>query len=269
MRTSQKSRTSWLVKSFAVVAALALSGCGALLEKEIEKNPDIVFNAIRKNPKKFFDVVSEVQKTAQEEARKQAEAEESGKIEEEFKNPLKPSAEGQIIFGKKEAPITIVEYSDFECPYCQQGYENVREVRKEYGDKVRLIYKHLPLEFHPMAMPAAKYFEAFALQFPDKVEKFHDEIFANQRLLKEKREEFLKDTAKKLGANMGKLMKDLDSEAVKKKISSDMAEAKGFGFSGTPGFLVNGVSLKGAYPPPYFKRIIDRHLGVPAAGEAK
>jgi protein-disulfide isomerase len=245
-----------------LIACFALVGCSAALEKAVEQNPDIVFNAIKKNPKKFIEVVNEAARTAQEDSRKDEEKAEETRMEEEFKSPKQPKVEAdRVVFGPKNAPITIIEYSDFECPYCAKGYENIEAVRKQYSEKVRVVYKHLPLDFHPMAMPAAKYFEAFALQKPDKAEKFHDEIFQNQRALKEKKEEFLKATAQKLGADMGKLMKDLNSETVNKRIAADMEEAKSFGFSGTPGFLINGVSLKGAYPPPFFQKIIDRHLG--------
>lgn len=247
---------------FASLLVLPLIGCSAALEKAVEQNPDIVFNAIKKNPKKFIEVVNEAARSAQEDARKNEEQEEKARMDEEFKNPKQPKIEeNRVVFGPKTAPITIVEYSDFQCPYCSKGYENVKEVRKKHGDKVRLVYKHLPLEGHPKAMPAAKYFEAFALQFPDKAEKFHDEIFSNQGKLNEKGEEFLKDIAKKLGANMSKLAQDLNSEPVTKRIAADMEEARQFGFNGTPGFLINGVSLRGAYPPPYFDKIIERQLG--------
>ena len=98
------------------------------------------------------------------------------------------------------------------------------------------------------------------MQDPVKAEKFHDNIFENQKKLNSGKEKFLKELAKKVGADMKKLAKDIESDAVKKIVESDMAEAKKFGFSGTPGFLVNGVSLKGAYPFAEFKKIIDRHL---------
>ncbi len=245
-----------------LLACFMLAGCSKALEKAVEQNPDIVFNAIKKNPKQFIEVVNEAARKAQEESRGDEEKAESTRMEEEFKSPKSPKVdEARVIFGPKTAPITIVEYSDFECPYCTKGYENLKEVRKMYGDKVRIVFKHLPLDFHPMAMPAAKYFEAMAMQKPDQVEKFHDEIFENQRELKEKKEEFLKSTAKKLGADVARLAKDAESDAVKAKVAADMEEAKSFGFSGTPGFLINGVSLKGAYPPQFFQKIIDRHLG--------
>lgn len=248
---------------WSAVLALVFAGCTSKqqIEKAIEENPDIVFNAIKKNPKKFVEVVNEAVRKAQESGREDEAREEAVRMDEEFKNPkVAVIEEGRVIFGKKDAPITIVEYSDFQCPYCSRGYGTLKEVEKEYGDKVRVVFKHLPLDFHPMAMPAAKYFEAIALQDHKKAEKFHDAVFENQKELNSDGEKFLKATAKKVGADLKKIEKDLNSEAIQKKIAADMEEARKFEFSGTPGFLINGVSLRGAYPAPEFKKIIDRHL---------
>ena len=254
----KKSSFVWVMLAFVVAA-----GCTGKqqIEKAIEENPDIVFNAIKKNPKRFVEVVNEAVRTAQEGSREDEAKEEASRVETEFKNPKTPAVEeGRVIFGNKDAPITIIEYSDFQCPYCQRGYQTVKEVQKMYGDKVRIVFKHLPLDFHPLAMPAAQYFEAIALQDPLKAEKFHDEVFANQKDLTAGGEDFLKKMAKKVGADVKKAEKDKTSEAVTARIAADMAEAKKYEFSGTPGFLINGISLKGAYPPPEFKKIIDRHL---------
>lgn len=245
----------------AVGALLLTTGCGKMLEKAVENNPDIVFNAIKKNPKRFVEVVNEAVRTAQESSREDQEKEAQAQMEEEFKNPKQAAVEdGRVIFGNKNAPVTIVEYSDFQCPYCARGFQTVKEIQQAYGDKVRVVFKHLPLDFHPMAMPASKYFEAIALQSHDKAEKFHDEIFKNQKDLNQDGEKFLKNAAKKVGADLKKLEKDLNNEAIANRIQADMEEAKKFDFSGTPGFLINGVSLRGAYPAPEFKKIIDRHL---------
>ena len=176
------------------------------LKKMMEENPEIIFNAIEKNPKAFIDTVNKAATNARREAQEDAQKAEEDRIEEEFKNPKKPEVnEKRVTFGPKSAPITIVEYSDFECPYCERGYKTVKEVQKEYGDKVRVVYKHLPLDFHPMAEPAAKYFEAISLQSHSKAEKFHDLIFENQNELKRKKEGYLQEAAKKAGANMSKL----------------------------------------------------------------
>lgn len=274
---------SLVFASASLLAASLMSvGCTSKsqLEKVIEENPEIVFNAIKKNPKKFVEVVNEAVKTAQESSREDEAKQEQARMEEEMKNPKKPNIEdGRVIFGNKSAPVTIVEYSDFQCPYCGRGWQTVKEVEKAYGEKVRIVFKHLPLEFHPMAMPAAKYFEAIAMQDHTKAEKFHDEVFANQKELNQDGEKFLKKAAKKVGANVAKVEKDINSESVQKRIAADMEEAKKFEFSGTPGFLINGVSLRGAYPLPEFKKIIDKQLAsnggapagdaAPAAGEEK
>lgn len=257
------------MKAFKIISlgvlSLALANCAPSakqLKDAIEKDPSIVFTAIEKDPEQFIEVVNKAAQNAQRRAQEKAVAEESKKRDSEFSNPLQAEvAEGRVIFGPKDAKVTIIEYSDFECPYCAKGHATVDEVMKAYPKDVRVVYKHLPLDFHPMAMPAAKYFEAIGLQSADKAEKFYNYIFENQGDFRSKKEGLLKDAAKKVGADMKKLEKDLESEVVKARIEADMAEAAKFGFSGTPGFLINGVSLRGAYPFSEFKEIIDRHLG--------
>ncbi len=257
-----------LILFTGMIALLAGCTSKSQLEKTIADNPDIVFNAIKKNPKKFVETVNEAVREAQMSAREDEAKEEQARMEEEFKNPKQPAIEdGRVIFGKKDAPVTIVEYTDFQCPYCARGYNTIKEVLKNYPDQVRVVLKHLPLDFHPLAMPAAKYFEAIAKQDHSKAEKFHDMIFSNQAKLNQDGEKFLKDAAKKVGANLKKVEKDLSDDSIQERINADMEEARKFEFTGTPGFLINGVSLKGAYPfqsndpnVPDFKKIIDRHL---------
>ena len=252
-----------LILSLSVVG-LALTACAPSakqLKEVIEKDPSIVFSAIEKDPEKFIEVVNIAARKAQQGQAEKQSKDEEGKREEEFKNPLKPEIQaGRAIIGPADAKITIVEYSDFECPYCSRGYATVKEVLKEYKGKVRLVFKHLPLEFHPKAMPAAKYFEAIARQSPEKAYKWHDIVFERQSDLRAKGEAFMKDAAKKAGADLAKLQKDLTDATLMTRINADMEEAKKFGFNGTPGFIINGVSLRGAYPASEFKKIIDRQL---------
>ncbi len=247
-----------------VAAAFTLSACAPTakqLKEAIEKDPSIVFTAIEKDPVKFIEVVNKAAQNAQKLAGENAAVDEKKSRDEEFKNPLKPVVQdNRIIFGKKDAAITIIEYSDFQCPFCSKGYQTMNQVKKEYGDKVRIVFKHLPLDFHPLAMPAARHYEAIGLQSPEKAEKFHNLVFDNQGEMKNKGEKLFTELAKKVGADMKKLAADLNSEAISKTIADDMAEAKSFNMSGTPGFLINGVSLRGAYPFNEFKAIIDQHL---------
>lgn len=250
-------------KSLLTGAALSLliTSCAPTaqqLKDAVAKDPSIVFTAIEKAPDKFIEVVMAAQQNAQKVAAERQQADEKKQREEELKNPLKPEIdEKRVIFGNKAAPITIVEYSDFQCPYCSRGYQTMKQVEKEYGDKVRVIFKHLPLDFHPMAMPAAEYFEAVAIQDHGKAAKFHDYVFENQAKLSEA---FLKDAVKKVGADVKKAEADIKAGKVQERIKADQAEAAKYNFSGTPGFIINGVSLRGAYPFASFKEVIDMHL---------
>lgn len=252
-------------KSLLLSSLLALLGVGCApsadqLKKIIAENPEVVFVAIEKDPVKFIEVVNKAARDAQEGSQKRAMEDEQKKRDEQFANPLKPEIdETRAMIGAKDAKITIVEYSDFQCPYCSRGYQTIKQVEKEYAGKVRVIFKHLPLDFHEQAMIAAQYFEALAKQDHAKAYKLHDIIFENQGRLKEG-EKFLKEAAKKAGADMTKLAKDINADDVKARINADMEEARKFEISGTPGFIINGVALKGAYPFPEFKSIIDRQL---------
>lgn len=263
MKASFENLKNGLLFTF-LGATLTLTACApsaSQLKKAIEADPSIVFVAIEKDPEKFIEVVNKAAQDAQRRGQEKAFEEEKKSRDAEFANPLKPEVEeGRAIFGKTDAPITIVEYSDFECPFCSRGYNTVKQIKDEYKDQVRIVFKHLPLDFHPMAMPAAKYFEAIAKQGHDKAEKFHDYVFENQGDLKSKKEAFLNEAAKKAGANMEKLKKDLNEPSIMERINKDIEEAKKFNITGTPGFIINGVSLRGAYPPAEFKAIIDRHL---------
>jgi protein-disulfide isomerase len=251
-------------KFFMVLAiAAGLGGCTGKdsLKKQLKENPDILTEAIEANPAKIMEALNNAVRKAQQAQMEDREKGATQEREEEFKNPKKAEIDEARIWGNKSAPITIVEYSDFECPYCKRGYSTLEEVHKKYGDKVRIMFKNLPLDFHPMAMPAAQYFEAIMLQSPEKGKKFYDYAFENQAGLEGKKEKFLEEAAKKAGADLAQVKKDIGSEAVKAKIAAHMEEAKKFGFNGTPGYLVNGVSIKGAYPAEEFAKIIDQQLG--------
>lgn len=245
--------------------AATLSSCAPSapqLKKVMEDNPDILYSVIQKDPKKFLDVVNEAAQKARSQEESKMVEEESKAREEEFKNPKQPALDDARAFeGAKDAPVTIVEYSDFQCPFCKRGHQTMEAVLKEYPGKVKVTFRNFPIErIHPLALPASQMYEAIALQDVAKALKFKAEIFENQDQLNAKGPKFIEDAAKKVGANVAKAKKDAEGEEVKKRIDADKAEAEKFGFSGTPGYLVNGVSLKGAYPIDEFKKIIDQHL---------
>lgn len=223
----------------------------------LKDDPKVLTDAIEKHPAEFIQALQNAAKNAQDVMGKKREDEEKKKLEESFDKPLVADIRSdESIRGPKDAPITLIEYSDFECPFCSRGYETVQALMKKYDGKIRFIYKHLPLSFHEQAMVSSKYYEAIRLQDEKKAFAFHDEIFKNQTKLKNG-VTFLDSLAKKVGADLGKLKKDLNSEAVTKRIDADIAEAGSFGMQGTPGFLLNGIPVKGAYPTEYFVNLID------------
>ncbi len=244
----------------SIVMAMVVS-CTPMSEKQLgemlKENPAILTDAIKENPEQFIEALNEAVKTAQGAQRKKQEEEEKKRLEDSYNNPMEPEIrDDEVIRGTKGAPLVLVEYSDFECPFCSRGYQTVQALLKKYKGKIQFIYKHLPLSFHPNAMPAAQYYEAIRLQSKEKAGEFHDQLFEDFSKIK-KGEKFFKSVAKKLGVNMTKLASDLDSEEVKKRIEEDLEEARKFGFQGTPGFLLNGIPVKGAYPPSHFDGIIE------------
>lgn len=252
-------KLSFIISTLMVGALF--TGCTQIDEKKLgeilKKNPKLVTDVIKENPSEFIEALNTAVKSAQADQKKKAEEAEAKQLEESFNNPLKPEVrEDDVIRGTKGAPITLIEYSDFECPFCSRGYQTVVQLLEKYEGKIQFVYKHLPLSFHPNAMPAAKYYEAIRLQSKEKAGQFHDEIFKNFQKVKSG-EKFFKSIAKKLGVDMKRLEKDYDSSVVKDRINEDLAEAKKFGFQGTPGFLINGVPVKGAYPADHFVGIVE------------
>lgn len=226
------------------------------LKNVLSKNPDLVLDVLKENKKAFFDLVQDAAREAQQRRAKDEEEAEQNALEEAFKNPLKPEVGAKTRFrGDKKAKYTLVEYSDFQCPYCQRGFQTVETLRKKYGKELRFVFKHMPLNFHPQAMPAAQHMEAAAVQSPEKAWLFHDKLFENQGRLGP---ELYQELAKTLGLDWEKLSKDAASDAVKQRIEADINEAKKFGFTGTPGYLLNGIPAKGAYPPEFFDGVISR-----------
>jgi len=165
------------------------------------------------------------------------------------------SLDGAPLRGAENARITIVEFSDFQCPYCGHVEQTLSRILKDYDGKVRLAFKNLPLSFHPKAMPA--HMAALAAGEQGKFWEMHDKIFANQA---EMAPATYERYAEELGLDMQRFKRDVDSKALQAKIDADKREAAGLGVSGTPAFFIDGYYLSGAQPYESFKAMIDRQL---------
>ncbi|HZW90343.1 MAG TPA: thioredoxin domain-containing protein, partial [Myxococcaceae bacterium] len=157
--------------------------------------------------------------------------------------------------GPKDAKVTIVEFSDFECPYCGAAHDTVEQVMNTYAGKVRLVYRQFPLNFHQHAEKAAEASLCAADQ--GKFWEYHDVLFKNQKQLEPTE---LKAHASEVGLDAQKFGQCLDSGDKKKAVDADQAAGLAAGVGGTPAFFVNGIFLNGAQPIDEFKKVIDEEL---------
>jgi len=157
--------------------------------------------------------------------------------------------------GPKNAPVTIVEFSDFQCPYCKNAVPTLHQIEKQYGNKVKVAFKHNPLPFHSNARLAAV--ASVAAQEQGKFWEYHDKLFENQQALDRAS---LEKYAGELGLNASKFKSALDSKKLEARVDADLAEGARSGVQGTPTFFINGRQMVGAQPLDRFTALIDEEL---------
>ncbi len=162
--------------------------------------------------------------------------------------------------GNPKAPVTLVLFSDFQCPFCSRVEPTLQQAMQEYGDKLRIVWKHQPLPFHPNAMPAAEAAEAAREQ--GKFWQMHDKLFADQRALSDAAYD---QYARELGLDLKRFAEARASGRARARIAEDQALASRIGATGTPTMFVNGEKVEGAVPYPMLKAAIDRQLQAAAA----
>jgi protein-disulfide isomerase len=164
------------------------------------------------------------------------------------------------VLGPKNAPVTIVEWSDFQCPFCGRVEPTLQQLRQEYQGKIRLAWKNQPLSFHPNAMPAAE--AAMAAHEQGKFWEFHDALFKKQGQLGP---ELYDEIARQLGLDMNRFHASIQGHKHSAHIQADMAAGNAVGAQGTPTFFINGKKLVGAQPVEAFKQLIDAELAAAVA----
>ncbi|WP_075354528.1 thioredoxin domain-containing protein [Desulfovibrio sp. DV] len=251
---------SWLVAA-ALVCTMAQP---AKAEDDVERvrkvlrdHPEIVLEAIRQQGPAVLEVIETTARARQKEL-------ERVRFAQSLAKPLTPVLEaGRASLGPQNAPVTIVEYSDFLCHFCGQASGTVKTLIENHPEDTRLVFKHFATGKN--SIRAALYFEAINLQDPKKAWAFMDGVFARQKDVSEKGDEVLDAIAKEVGADAKKLAEDLKRKDLADRVAADTKEARDFGFEGTPVFLVNGAPVRGAVPI----EILEEFVGVAAkAGKA-
>ncbi|QQR83736.1 DsbA family protein [Candidatus Peregrinibacteria bacterium] len=171
------------------------------------------------------------------------------------------SVDDDAVHGDKNAPVTLIEFSDYQCPYCQKFFTGaLPQIVQNYIDtgKVKLVYRDFPLGFHENARPSAIAAECFREQKGDEgYFQYHNLLFANINALGS---DNLKKWAVDLGADANQFNACLDGEKYGSEVDKDIKEGMAYGVSGTPAFFVNGRFISGAQPFEVFQRVIDEEL---------
>ena len=163
--------------------------------------------------------------------------------------------------GPDDAAVTIVEFSDFECPYCQRVVPTIAQILEKYPNQVRIVFRHLPLSsIHARAQPAAE--AAVCAGNQDKFWDYHDVLFDNNRALSD---EDLERYAADMGLEMEAFKQCMSERESQQVVDADAAAAESLGLTGTPAFFVNGIPFTGAQPVEHFAAIIDEELAGPTS----
>ncbi len=171
-------------------------------------------------------------------------------------NNLKEITKDDHIRGNKDAPIVLVEFSDFQCPFCSKVHPTLKRLFEEYNGQIAWVYKHLPLDsLHPYARYAAEASECAADQ--GMFWEYADELYAGQPSIGP---EYIFTIAQKIGLNVNRFEICVNSGKFANIVKEDENEAKSVGISGTPGIYINDTLIKGAVPYENFKQVIDSIL---------
>jgi len=156
--------------------------------------------------------------------------------------------------GQSNAPVLLIEFADYQCPYCQAVEPTLQGLQRQYGNKLKFSYKSFPLPNHPYAEKAAEAARCAGLQ--GKYWQYHDALYKSRKL----EVPDLKEQAKSLGLNSKKFNQCLDSGAQAAAVAKDLAEGEELGITGTPAFFVNGHFVSGAVGPDVLRHLIDQEL---------
>ena len=186
----------------------------------------------------------------------------NGKAIEIFiSKPIPPTYDVEVgsapFAGGSDAKVTVVEFSDFQCPFCAKAAQTVKQIKEKYGKKVKFVFKQFPLSFHGQAKKAAVASLCANEQGSESFWKLHDELFSNQANLAPDK---IKETAKKLGLDSSKFNTCLDENKFIGAVEKDIIQGRKLGVKGTPTFFVNGMIFLDGHDFDKFSEFIDQEL---------
>lgn len=243
-----------IVVLLLVLSTLLPAGCTSrsAVKKTLEEDPELLLEVLRENRFKLLELIQSTIDEEQALARQQ-------QLKAAAANPLDPKLRtSSVVEGDAKAPITIIEYSDFLCPYCVRGHETMNALLDKYPGKIRLVYKHNPIKKGAWSLAAL--YEAVAEVEPAKATELKNILFSRQEDIHEAGEEqgeVVRAIISELGLDVSQLEGIARSQEVREAIKADTDELHAFNLSGTPMFIVGGVPVRGAVPMDEFEAVIE------------
>ena len=225
----------------------------ASLQRILKEHPELVLDVLKDNSEAVLEIAQQGNMLRK---RKAALAQ----WESDAAQHKDINLDGRAFRGAANAPVTIVAYSDFTCPYCRQAEQTMGQLLKKYEGSIRLTFKALPKDDNALSQASAKYGMAAFMQDSAKGWEFYDALFNNADQYEREGEAFLKATAARVGLDFKKLKAEAGGAKVQERLDIDRAEADKFGISGTPYFIVNDLIVRGAVPKDMFEEAIEMAL---------
>lgn len=223
------------------------------VRRVLREEPGLVVEAMRARPGEVVAVVEEG-------VAAKAEIEREARLQAELADPYEPALDGgRPALGPADAPVTIVGYSSFQCHYCVEAHERIEKLLAKYPETIRYVFKHYPAA--DLAKVEALVFEAIARQDEQAAWLFHDMAFARQDEIAREKEAALDRIVTALGLDQDQFRQDMKDANLARRVLTDMAEFEAFGFEGTPVFLLNGLSVRGARSLEEFEKVLALALG--------
>lgn len=254
---------TFFINGIELVGARGVDDFKEIIDAELEKSRALVKDGIPRD-----QIYTRLAGQNFKSTKDRQEAERQQRDDEDRRRLAKEAADAKIVHkipvgkspsrGNPNAPVTIIEFSDFQCPFCKASEKTIEQIRTTYGDKVRVVWRDFPLSFHPRAEPAAELARfAYATKGDAGFWAVHDALFASAPQLEDAD---LEEVAKATKLDVAKAMAAVNAKTYASQIDKDAIAGDDFGVEGTPNFFINGRHVKGAKSFEAFKPIIDEEL---------
>ena len=250
----------WIATLFCMLFSVATAAANEseiefirMLRNTLKNHPDLVLEILREHSESVLDIA---QQGSNIRRKKNMELQ----WREDLKKAKSVTTTNRPVLGPANAPVTVIAFSDFTCPYCQQAAEVLDRIVRARPQDVRVIFKHMPYSKDSPARLAAEYFVAASLQNNHAPWLLYKSFFAEPEKLTAEAQSFTARVAEQAGLDMKKLTADLKSKKINAIIEEDQSDAKKLNVEGTPFFLVNNLTVRGAVPYDIFNAAVDMAL---------